>query len=169
MKALIIEFFYEKVSILSLIFTILFLYFIYIPIFQDPEIIIASLASYAFASLYGGIVYKRKNTNFEIFLSSSPLGRKTIINTGYIIGIVLSIFITVTFLIFYFIRRLLMDLDPLNFLNLMPILCSFSTGLVTNAILFPTYVLPDKENKFLLNLVAFLTLFICGSFLFFYN
>lgn len=166
MKALIIEFFYEKVSILSLIFTILFLYFIYIPIFQDPEIIIASLASYAFASLYGGIVYKRKNTNFEIFLSSSPLGRKTIINTGYIIGIVLSIFITVTFLIFYFIRRLLMDLDPLNFLNLMPILCSFSTGLVTNAILFPTYVLPDKENKFLLNLVAFLTLFICGSFLY---
>lgn len=166
MKALIIEFFYEKVSILSLIFTILFLYFIYIPIFQDPEIIIASLASYAFASLYGGIVYKRKNTNFEIFLSSSPLGRKTIINTGYIIGIVLSIFITVTFLIFYFIRRSLMDLDPLNFLNLMPILCSFSTGLVTNAILFPTYVLPDKENKFLLNLVAFLTLFICGSFLY---
>lgn len=166
MKALIIEFFYEKVSILSLIFTILFLYFIYIPIFQDPEIIIASLASYAFASLYGGIVYKRKNTNFEIFLSSSPLGRKTIINTGYIIGLVLSIFITVTFLIFYFIRRLLMDLDPLNFLNLMPILCSFSTGLVTNAILFPTYVLPDKENKFLLNLIAFLTLFICGSFLY---
>lgn len=34
------------------------------------------------------------------------------------------------------------------------------------AILFPTYVLPDKENKFLLNLVAFLTLFICGSFLY---
>lgn len=128
MKALIIEFFYEKISILFAIFIILFLYFIYIPIFQDPEIIIVSLASYVFASLYGGIVYKRKNTNFEIFLSSSPLGRKTIINTGYIIGLVSSIFITVTFLIFYFIRKSLMDLEPLNFFSLMPILCSFSTG-----------------------------------------
>lgn len=166
MKALIIEFFYEKVSILFAIFIILFLYFIYIPIFQDPEIIISSLASYVFASLYGGIVYKRKNTNFEIFLSTSPLGRKTIINTGYIIGLVSSIFITVTFLIFYFIRKSLIDLEPLNFLSLMSILCSFSTGIITNAILFPTYVLPDKENKFLLNLVAFLTLFICGSFLY---
>lgn len=114
MKALIIEFCYEKISILFAIFIILFLYFIYIPIFQDPEIIISSLASYVFASLYGGIVYKRKNTNFEIFLSSSPLGRKTIINTGYIIGLVSSIFITVTFLIFYF-RLMYYQIKKINF------------------------------------------------------
>mgnify|MGYP005809058189 CR=1 FL=1 len=45
----------------------------------------------------------------------------------------------------------------------MSILASFGFGLIANAILFPTYILIDKEYVYLMIIVRFLTLFICGG------
>ena len=118
MKALIIEFFYEKKAILTSIILALFIYILYIPIFSNSEAIVSMLASFLFASLYGGLVCKRKNTNFEIFLSTTPLGRKTIINAGYLIGLIFSIAVTIIFFILYFIRKSFIHIEALNALSL---------------------------------------------------
>ncbi|WP_317366512.1 ABC-2 transporter permease [uncultured Tyzzerella sp.] len=170
MKALMIEFFYEKKAILSGIIVTLFIYFLYIPIFSNPEIIVAPLVSYIFASLYGALILKRKNTNFEIFLASTPLGRKTIINTGYIVGLISSFIITTMFSMFYFIREYFIHIKSvvdieLNYNPLMLILNSFGFGLITTGILFPASILQNKENKFLSTLVSFMALFISGIYI----
>ena len=168
MKALILEFFYEKKAILTSIILALFIYILYIPIFSNSEAIVSMLASFLFASLYGGLVCKRKNTNFEIFLSTTPLGRKTIINAGYLISLIFSIAVTIIFFILYFIRKSFIHIEALNALSLnhMLIFASFGFGLIANAILFPSYVLPDKENTVLIIIARFLTLLICTGALF---
>ena len=166
MKALIIEFFYDKKSILISIILVLCIYIIYIPVFSHSEVIVSMLASFLFASLYGELVTKRKNTNFEIFLCTSPLGRKTIIKTGYLMGLISSIAMPIIFFILYFIRSFLIGFEHgINeTINDMAILASFGFGLIANAISFPICILPDRENnKFLMTIIQLVILGICGA------
>ena len=167
MKALIIEFFYDKKSILISMILVLCIYILYIPVFSHSEVIVSMFASFIFANLYGQLVTKRKNTNFEIFLCISPLGRKTIIKTGYLMGLISSIAMPIIFFILYFIRRFLIGFEPvINFdtINDMAIFASFGFGLIANAISFPICILPDRENnKFLMTIIQLVILGICGA------
>ena len=166
MKALIIEFFYDKKSILISIILVLCIYILYIPVFSHSEVIVSMFASFIFANLYGQLVTKRKNTNFEIFLCISPLGRKTIIKTGYLMGLISSIAMPIIFFILYFIRRFLIGFEPgiNDTINDMAIFASFGFGLIANAISFPICILPDRENnKFLMTIIQLVILGICEA------
>lgn len=168
MRSLIREFFYERVNIAFALLLCISLYSIFIFSFNTVEVFLSYLTSYMFSSLYGYILWQRKNTNWELFLMTTPLGRKKIVDASYLLTIILNIIIITVFYLLYLIRSKFLNIDissdtSLN-IDIRLLFASFGVGLISTAILFPTYLLADKESKFKTNLLCALTLILCLCF-----
>ena len=167
MRALIREFSYERKYILLAIFMCTALYIAYLPMFKTAEVFLCYLTSYMFASIYGTILWNRKNTNFEIFLITTPLGRKKIVDTAYLLTIILNVIVIAVYYLLYLIKSKIFNVDYLSYtfldLNINLIFSSFGVGLISNAIMFPTFLSADKDRKFIINLISILALAICLS------
>lgn len=159
MKALIQEFLYEKKSILITLATTIFLYVVYLFTLSDSALIASGTSVIMATTLYGSIMSERKSTNFEKFLISTPLGKKSIINTGYLLGLALNILVI---FVFYILHILKINFIPKEYfksgiyLTNSLFLVSFSIGLISNAILFPFFILNDTKKKNLTSILVFM-------------
>lgn len=152
MKALWKEFLYEKKIFFVYIIIIVFLGIYYYFIFGEDTITFNSGINLLFINFYGILISQRKLTNFEKFLSITPIGRKSIVNMAYLMGILYYI---VSILIFY-IANMLRNYKLFFILQ--------STYLIVNSIFLQFYILKDKETNSLIGLlgnllVIFLTFF----------